>query len=214
MRERNHKSTGFRAEQGATPIHDAASTARSSEAGRTSRLPPAGAFELDKEAKIVIVRIMRRAPCVPQRAANDGRERATTVTRSAEQIRQRRMFDLFAGPYVASWLMARGGVESPTRRPPTDREEAWPYLLGLLGGVRCVRRSRQARVLSVTTERRTRVGLGDAFHYKSAIGCEWGVCCRWLAWHGQCLKSRWLARCGHCGRLPPHHFPDDEPTNP
>jgi len=44
-----------------------------------------------------IERIMRRVPRVPQRTANDGRERAITVTRSAEQIPQRVTFYLVTG---------------------------------------------------------------------------------------------------------------------
>ena len=48
-------------------------------------------------AVIQAVKIAPRVPRVPQRTANDGRERATTVTRSAEEIRQRKMFGLFTG---------------------------------------------------------------------------------------------------------------------
>jgi len=44
----------------------------------------------------------RRAPRVPQRTANAGRERATTVIRDAEQIQQREPFGLVTGPQVAS----------------------------------------------------------------------------------------------------------------
>lgn len=56
--------------------------------------------------------------------------------------------------------------------------------------------------------------LGDAFHFKAAIGCNVGARCRRLARSSQCLKSRRLAETGHRGWLPPHHFPDDQPTNP
>jgi EVE domain len=45
--------------------------------------------------------IMRRAPRVPQRTANDGRGRAATVTRSAEQIQWQETFGLVTGSWVA-----------------------------------------------------------------------------------------------------------------
>jgi hypothetical protein len=46
----------------------------------------------------VIERIMGRAPRVPHRTANDGRERAVTVTRNSEQIEQQKAFGLVTGP--------------------------------------------------------------------------------------------------------------------
>src|SRR5690242_18316925 len=49
-----------------------------------------------------IERIMPRALHVPQRTANDGRGRAVTVTRDAEQTQQWRTFGLVTGPQVAS----------------------------------------------------------------------------------------------------------------
>jgi hypothetical protein len=45
-----------------------------------------------------IERIKRRAPRVPQRRANDGHERAATVTRSADQIQRQKTFCLVTGP--------------------------------------------------------------------------------------------------------------------
>jgi len=42
--------------------------------------------------------IMRRALCVPQRAADNGRERAATATKVAVRVVQRRTFGLVTGP--------------------------------------------------------------------------------------------------------------------
>jgi len=44
---------------------------------------------------------MRRAPHVPQRGANSGRERAAAVTRYAERIELREAFGLVTGLHLA-----------------------------------------------------------------------------------------------------------------
>jgi len=56
----------------------------------------------DEEAKTAIERIMRRAPRVPQRATNSGRERAAKVTRSAGQTQKRKTFGLVREPQITS----------------------------------------------------------------------------------------------------------------
>lgn len=60
----------------------------------------------DEEATPVIAnrteRIMGRALRVPQRVANDGRERAVTVTRDPEQIQRWETFSLVTGPQTPS----------------------------------------------------------------------------------------------------------------
>src|SRR5262252_9046225 len=59
--------------------------------------------------KAVIERIMCRAPRVSQRTANDGRERAATVTRSAEQVqRQKALASSQARALLVDWWSGAG----------------------------------------------------------------------------------------------------------
>ena len=78
---------------------------------------------------------MCRAARVPQRAANDGRERAATVTRSAEQVQRQKTLGLITGLQIGNWLVVRAGSN---RRPSAFRRGVGPVdaLSASVGGRR------------------------------------------------------------------------------
>jgi hypothetical protein len=56
--------------------------------------------------------------------------------------------------------------------------------------------------------------LREALHIELQVWCNLGLCRRLRSWCSQPLESRRLAGRGHGNRLPPHHFPNNKPTNP